>query len=209
MMPVRIAAKLHRVSERIQSRERKHLSHKESARNMEGKWATICPQIDARLSVYRSTPPDELYNELKQFIKATGIKLSGLRAADLGSGFGASSIALSYFCRSVTGYEIHAPFIKDARAVTREFGYRNIRFRNGDFIEADLTRFKLWYVYYPFFADFGETMAHKINEASPGTLIILKSCLHPQLIGLDNTEMLYPADMMAARTHEFNVMRKL
>lgn len=208
--PVRIAAKLQRVSARIMSMERQHMSAKDLIRNMEGKWATICPDsIDKRISVYHSTPPDQLYEHLSGFTKATGIDISGMKAADLGSGLAASSVVLSYFCRSVTGFELFAPFIKDARAIAREFGYRNIRFRNKDFVEADLSKFNFWYVYWPFMMDFSETMVQKIAGANPETIIILRNSLRHEMLGIPKAEIIYPLDYPPRMNGEFVVMRKL
>lgn len=208
MPPMRIIAKFERVSSRIQELERGHLSPKESSRFGLGKWATIYPEEGLRTPVYRSSPPNDLYDRLDQFVKTTKVDLSNVKAADLGSGFAAACVALSYFCKSVTGFEMFQGFIKDARTVVREFGYRNIKFKQGDFIKADLSKFKLWYVYYPFFEDFGNTMEKKIDEAASGTLIILRSGAYPELLQKRNVEQIFPFDPIAFIKLGFSVIRR-
>lgn len=201
----KIQKKLEWVSSRIKQLERAYLPPHESAKLPGWKWSTIIPEEGKRVPVYRSSPPGQLYEQLGQMVNIKKVDLSQVDAADLGSGLCASSVVLAEFCRSVTGFELNKDFARDGRLVCREFGYKNVKVKEKDFVEEDLSGFRLWYLYAPFFEDFQTTAAEMFGRAASGTLIISRTIIDPILIKPDKVRFFYPEDPAEFNKGDFHV----
>ncbi|KPJ68590.1 hypothetical protein AMJ44_06190 [candidate division WOR-1 bacterium DG_54_3] len=116
-----------------------------------------------------------LLSHIQEAREAGGLELSpDWRCADLGSGLGMStfSLALRFGFIKVIGYELDKKVISRAERTRQRHGIGNVRFEYKDFLEEDLSPYKLLYIYQPFFENFVEYMNLPMLETAPGTIII-------------------------------------
>jgi hypothetical protein len=78
----------------------------------------------------------------------------------------------SLFFDHVTGFEFDPRLIRKAEAIRRMFRLNNIEFKRSDFIKADLSRYNVLFMYWPFENNFAELMSSKLKKTRPGTSII-------------------------------------
>lgn len=101
------------------------------------------------------------------------------RFADLGSGLGMVCFSASLAFRNITGFEIDPKLVDLSRGIKKRFGIENVRIRNMDFLNANLSNFQVIYVYWPFINDYSRLIDEKLATTKPGTVII--SRLYPHI----------------------------
>lgn len=110
-----------------------------------------------------------------------------VRALDLGSGNGFSTMVLSHLVAQVTGVELYAGLYQESLLCLRELDAlhrvdRNkIRFVHADFLAVDFSSYALFYIYWPYDDDEKDAWEQDIRarlqmkliqEAQPGALIV-------------------------------------
>lgn len=94
------------------------------------------------------------------------------RFADLGSGAGLICATAGIWFTSVTGFEVDQRLLTQAKSVVKKLDLPHVRFRDQDFLEADLTEFDIIYFFHPFITGIAQLMKAKLAQTKPGTLII-------------------------------------
>jgi protein-L-isoaspartate O-methyltransferase len=118
-----------------------------------------------------------LLSHIQEAREAGGLELSpDWFCADLGSGLGMStfSLALRFGFKTVVGYELDEHVIARAERTQQRHGIENVKFEHKDFLEEDLTPYKLLYVYQPFSENFVGYMTLPMRETAPGTIVIAR-----------------------------------
>jgi SAM-dependent methyltransferase len=120
-----------------------------------------------RFSLHVMTQPDvllEIFSRVPFLIKDN--------FADLGCGLGMQCFIAANFFKQVTGFEFNKDVFSQAEKIRTRFKLNNVRFRNEDFLNADLRPYNALFMYLPFYNDFVESMSEKLKETTPGTFII-------------------------------------
>lgn len=138
-------------------------------------------------------------------VQVTNSLLQGrkhVRALDVGSGNGFSTMVLSSLVEQVTGVEIHAGLYHESQICLRELAAlhrvdrHKIQFIQANFLTIDFSPYALFYIYWPY--DDAEKIVWEqdiraklqkklIKEAQPGALIVAmvpgadERCLFPKL----------------------------
>jgi len=92
--------------------------------------------------------------------------------ADLGSGLGAACFAASTYFKQVTGLEYDVRLVMEAENLRRQMGFNNVYFRQVDFLKANLSSYRVLYLFHPFKDNFVPLMAERMENLSSGTQVI-------------------------------------
>jgi SAM-dependent methyltransferase len=120
-----------------------------------------------RWEVYAPSNIFSLYHHIKRLDL-----LPYYNFADLGSGLGAACFAAALHFNNAIGFELNPHLCGKAEEVGQELGFDRVRFFNKDFIEADLSRYQVLYIFQPFFKGFMELTKKKMSEIASGTYVI-------------------------------------
>lgn len=129
-----------------------------------------------RLSIHEATPPELLL----PFLENNAFPRDE-HFADLGAGLGMASFSAAAFYDNVTGFEYDPLVCGEAERIARQFGIKNVLFRQEDFTKADLSRFSTLFIYKPFFRNFDSIMRGLMEDLMPGTKVICRRFIPPVL----------------------------
>jgi len=95
-----------------------------------------------------------------------------LPAADLGSGLGVGCFTLSVHFKKVHGLEYDYRLVMEAEVLRQDLGFDNVVFHHVDFLKADLSGYRVLYLFHPFRENFVPLMAKRMEDIASGTYVI-------------------------------------
>ncbi|MBU0671495.1 MAG: class I SAM-dependent methyltransferase [Candidatus Margulisbacteria bacterium] len=189
---MRVYSRLTQIKRAIQQAESQIRDSSHQPRTWPGSWSSFATQ-GIRKPSYGATPPELLLRCLIDIDLAEHTILRpDLHFVDLGSGLGMASFTAAQYFSRVTGFEFDPYLSLAAERIRQHFGIQNVSFRLEDFIAADLTGFDVTYFYYPFVERFAEIMGAKLQELTPGTVVISHSLGGPRLFPPQDFRSIYP-----------------
>jgi len=130
--------------------------------------------------VYHGTPVMALANYLDELKKEVELPET-FHFADLGSGLGSACFAAAAHFDLVTGFETNQTLRQEAENLRQFHMISSIRFRDEDFMAADLRPFNIIYFFKPYVRDVFAALHRRLLDARPGTVIISRSFLPREL----------------------------
>jgi hypothetical protein len=158
--------KIRRIEEEVKKVEKKFLK---------GIWGKIAKEIGAAYfctkaphqAAYGHTHPKLFFQHL------LSLKLDPyLPFVDLGSGFGMAVFTASLYFKKAVGFECDPRLHAKAQELRNLLKLKNVELINQNFLKADLSPFRVFYFFKPFYEDFDQLMGEKLKEVEPGSIII-------------------------------------